>query len=693
MDMKQKNIYLINYLIKKINKKNVLFVIFSVFSFVGMIQGQDCSTLNGGKVTYNGVTTDTVCYNYPFGTYNNELEASQPPSGGSPPYVTKWRGTYVTGIYSTTTSDFDWEYIGGIGLYLRGDTVKICLEVTDSKGCIAYSDTIVFVSHPRVEMNNITSQEVCSGETVSATNFSTPLTLNIPAVTYSWEADNNYYLVGLSNNSGTGDIASFKSNPNTTNAPIITEITVTPKIKDCIATNANKKKFTIAVNPEPEVNTINGQTVCNDVKIDDITIDGIATRYEWKVTSGDYSVLGLTAPNGTLSNSPYKITFSGNTNNTGNSPADVTIEVTPYYTDCPGIAKEFTVTVEPEVKVEITTTTGASVCEGADYKLDYTSSAAVNALWTSSNTAIANVNAGIVTGLSAGTTTITCTVTTDGGCTDSDSYDIIVLPKPDAGTITGEAEVCVGSKIMLGNLGASSGDGISTEWKSSDESKATVDANTGEVTGISAGEVNILYNVTNSFGCSNSTYKTLTVKSGDLYSDIRLRLCPSVSAVNLSKYTDAVGMPISWSGPFIETNGDLNVSKLSPPGTYTFVYTVTTCSSQSKTNKAYVKILRSNEIPHIQNRVSICYNRAQSVNINQLFGIESGGTLTYDNAAVGPYITITTDGATILNGTALYGSSYPNEVNVEFTYTSGGNCFDGKVYKLTLVLTPDIVIN
>ncbi len=110
--------------------------------------------------------------------------------------------------------------------------------------------------------------------------------------------------------------------------------------------------------------------------------------------------------------------------------------------------------------------------------------------WSSSNAAIAAVapTSGTVTGISAGTASISYTLST--GCSTSTS----VLVNPSPAPITGGASVCEGSTTTLAC--ASSG-GI---WTSSNNSFATVAG--GVVSGVSAGPATISYTL--GTGCSST---------------------------------------------------------------------------------------------------------------------------------------------------------------------------------------------
>jgi uncharacterized protein YjdB len=104
--------------------------------------------------------------------------------------------------------------------------------------------------------------------------------------------------------------------------------------------------------------------------------------------------------------------------------------------------------------------------------------------WTSSTPAVGTVStAGVVTGISAGTTTITYTIS--GGCYSTQG--VTINPTPSA--ISGTTAVCVGGSSTLSSTPTGSG----WSWSSSLPSVATVNATTGVVTGVAAGVTSITY--------------------------------------------------------------------------------------------------------------------------------------------------------------------------------------------------------
>ena len=125
--------------------------------------------------------------------------------------------------------------------------------------------------------------------------------------------------------------------------------------------------------------------------------------------------------------------------------------------------------------------TGSSnVCLGSTRIL---SSASAGGTWSSSNGFVASVGAtsGIVNGIAIGSPTIRYTLST--GCTATLPITVSPLPLP----ISGGSMVCVGQATTLSD--ATSGG----TWGSSDPSTATVNASTGDVTGVAGGSPIISY--------------------------------------------------------------------------------------------------------------------------------------------------------------------------------------------------------
>jgi hypothetical protein len=147
----------------------------------------------------------------------------------------------------------------------------------------------------------------------------------------------------------------------------------------------------------------------------------------------------------------------------------------------------------------------STVCVGSTTIL---SSATTGGTWSSSNTGVATVNSsGVVSGVSAGTATISYTATGSLG-TGTTTRIVTVNPLPSAGSITGTATVTAGSTTTLSN--ATTGG----TWSSSATGVATV-GSAGVVSGVAAGTATISYTVSNGCGSAVAT-RIVTVNAASL---------------------------------------------------------------------------------------------------------------------------------------------------------------------------------
>jgi len=165
------------------------------------------------------------------------------------------------------------------------------------------------------------------------------------------------------------------------------------------------------------------------------------------------------------------------------------------------IAFETTASIADRQKVEIN--------QGSYYGISSVVGAnSGSGVWTSDNTSIAVVNSttGVVTGNAQGTVNINYTFTNTAGCSTTVTKNITVNIGPVIAATAGPSIVCANSTITLTNATPS---GV---WTSSDVNKATVDATTGVVTGLSAGDVVITYTVTSGAGCPSLANYTVNVK-------------------------------------------------------------------------------------------------------------------------------------------------------------------------------------
>lgn len=144
-----------------------------------------------------------------------------------------------------------------------------------------------------------------------------------------------------------------------------------------------------------------------------------------------------------------------------------------------------------------------SLCTGLTSTL---SSSVGGGTWSSSNTAVGTIDAsGVLTGISAGTTNVTYTVT--GACgTVFTTTNVTVTTSASAGTLSGPSSVCNGATITLGSTVTGG------TWVSSNTAVAPVGFTTGVVTGSSVGTATLTYTISSSCGTASAT-RVVTVNA------------------------------------------------------------------------------------------------------------------------------------------------------------------------------------
>ena len=222
----------------------------------------------------------------------------------------------------------------------------------------------------------------------------------------------------------------------------------------------------------------------------------------------------------------------------------------------------------------------ASVCADQTTTL---SSTIAGGTWTSSNTSAATVSsAGVVSGVSAGVTTISYTITNGCGSATT-SRSMTVNPLPFAGTVSGTAAVCVGSTTTLTSTGTGG------TWSSSHGAIATINP-MGVVTGVAAGTATISYKVVNSCGTSTGV-NVVTVNplpiAGTITGADTVMMSGSITLNNTT-----TGGTWSSSNTAVATVGTTGAVNGITVGSVTISYTVTnSCGTSVTTKGVYVRPL------------------------------------------------------------------------------------------------------
>ncbi|MCF8450217.1 MAG: Ig-like domain-containing protein, partial [Taibaiella sp.] len=222
------------------------------------------------------------------------------------------------------------------------------------------------------------------------------------------------------------------------------------------------------------------------------------------VCIGNTSALASTPGGGTWTS---YFTSRASINATTGLVTGVSIGTTPVTYTAPGGCSTVAIVTVGTTPAAITGS--LTVCVGSTTTLN---SATTGGTWSTSDGTIATVAAGIVTGISTGTATISYT---NGTCFRTTTVTVNAAP----GANTGTAVVCVGQGTTLSNT---TGGGT---WSSSNTTRATVNAATGTVAGVSAGTANISYRI--SASCYSITIVTVNAAPANITGT--LSVCPGAT--------------------------------------------------------------------------------------------------------------------------------------------------------------------
>lgn len=337
------------------------------------------------------------------------------------------------------------------------------------------------------------------GETVNVT--ATPSYNPYPAdkndVSFSWSCDSvNVQIVDP-----TAQTAKIKGLAEVSNAPLKCVITYTGK-EDPTLTATENAVATVTVNPAVIAVT---NVVISGASNISVGATGQLTATVYPETATDKSVVWTSNNTGVV-----MVNSSGGITGIAAGSANITA------TASNGVSGTCTVTVSNVLVSSVTVTpANASIMVGDTANLTATvqpvNAGNTNVVWGSSNNAVATVNNGVVTGISAGTATITATAADGSGhsanCTVTVSAPILVDSIALSKTST---ELAVGSSETLTVAVAPTNASNKTiNWSSNNTAVATVD--NGTVRAVSAGTAVITAAAADGSGVSASC--TVTVKA------------------------------------------------------------------------------------------------------------------------------------------------------------------------------------
>ncbi len=232
--------------------------------------------------------------------------------------------------------------------------------------------------------------------------------------------------------------------------------------------------FPITLTPRPNAGTITGLTsVCVSaaITLSDLTSGGVWSMSNANATISSTGVVtGITAG---LDTAIYTFTNA-----------------------CGSATTKHAMTVNPLADAGTITGSTFNICIAGTQA--YTSTIS-GGTWTVAAPSIATIDGtGVVTGVSAGTTNITYSVSNICG-TARAVVAVHIFSFPSAGTISGPAQICIGTPVRITSTITGG------TWVSSNTALATITASSGVADGLSAGLDTFIYTMTNVCGTDSAT--------------------------------------------------------------------------------------------------------------------------------------------------------------------------------------------
>jgi uncharacterized protein YjdB len=308
----------------------------------------------------------------------------------------------------------------------------------------------------------------------------------------------------------------------------------------------------------------------------------------------------------------------------------------------------------------------ASLCVGSAVTL---SDATAGGVWTSGNTAIATISSmGIVTGVATGTANMMYTVTNLFGCSATAFQSETVNAIPVVAAITGANHQCVGTTITMSDA---TGGGA---WSSSNTAIATV-TGTGNVSGLAAGNVSIMYSVS-AGGCTTTVFAPDTVVALPVVAAMSgsVNVCVG-SSITLSDATGG-GAWSSGNTAIASVDGTGTVTGITA-GSVSIMYGVTDVWGCNTTVSAAVTVNPIPTVGAITGAATVCAGQTMT-----LTDATAGGAWSSDNTTVA-----TVDGTGLVTGVSA------GTAAIFYTVTGIGGCTNAGSTTVTIgaALPPAVI--
>ena len=424
-------------------------------------------------------------------------------------------------------------------------------------------------------------------------------------------------------------------------------------------------------------------TAIININVTNAPTAGTLTALDSSLCSGTTTTVSSTISGGSwLSSNPSVATVVSNTGlvtaiSAGSAIMTYTVNGTGV---CAGVNASGTITIDvTQAPIAGTISSlDSTLCSGTTTIISSTISGGT---WTSSNTGVATVdiNSGLITAVSGGSTTITYTVNGSAACLGTNAtgtLTINVTTAPDAGTLSAiNATLCSGSTTTVSSTI------IGGTWSSADNTIATVDANTGLVTALSVGNVSMIYTVNGSGAClgTNATASigitvTNTPTTGVL-SALDSSLCEGSTTIVSSTVTGGSWLSLNPSVATVDANTGL-VTAISS-GTATMSYTVTgsgACSGATATATLDIDVTAAPLSGSLSSLDSTLCSGTTTIISSSVIG----GVWTSSNPTI----------ATVNSSTGVISALSAGTVHMIYTVSGTGACLGNNALdSLTIVVT------
>jgi len=492
---------------------------------------------------------------------------------------------------------------------------------------------------------------------------------NVSGATFSWSAINYGGLVtGYTPINGSGSINETLNNSSSSTGIVV--YTIIPSVGTCVGSSVN---YPVLINPVPQItNTIittNGCRTANALL--NLTSNVIGTTYTWTAVNIGAALTGFT----TTGNGNINQTITNN----GTSSGTVVYNITPAAGSCTGQPVTYSVVVNPQPTIIGT----PSVCSGGTSTLSGSGTASNFNPWLSSNTSVATVNAGVVSAVSSGTTTIT--YQDINSCTATSTFTVIATPTV---TVPSSFTVCEGTSQPAINL-ITTPPGATIQWNN-DNTGTGVSQNgtTGLINGFtatnttSANIVSVITVNASSAVCNSqpATFSITVVPTPTVTVSSNSPVCVN-GVINLNS---SGGTIYSWLGPNNFTSSNQNPSitnvSLAMNGTYSISVGVvggTNLVCQSTSTLSVVV----NPLPvvNISSNSPIC--EGQTINLSA----DAVGAQTYSWSGPAPNSFSSSNQNPLISNSTLNMAG-----NYTVTVTNFNNCTNANVINVVVNPIPSL---